>query len=160
MEHLGHFGEDLATLVKEYGVFAVFSILALESLGAPLPGETLLIFASVLVARGEMSLPGLLLSAWTGSVLGDNAGYVIGRTVGRATLTRYGAKIGLTETRMSEIERIFLRYGSVTVLFARRFVSSRRFPRAPSRNTLRDVIRFVGSVDSCMKALRWDKVVN
>lgn len=63
MEHLGHFGEDLATLVKEYGVFAVFSILALESLGAPLLGETLLIFASVLVARGEMSLPGLLLSA-------------------------------------------------------------------------------------------------
>jgi membrane protein DedA with SNARE-associated domain len=121
MEHLGHFGEDLATLVKEYGVFAVFSILALESLGAPLPGETLLIFASVLVARGEMSLPGLLLSAWTGSVLGDNVGYVIGRTVGRATLTRYGAKIGLTETRMSEIERIFLRYGSVTVLFARFF---------------------------------------
>jgi membrane protein DedA with SNARE-associated domain len=54
-------------------------------------------------------------------VLGDNVGYVIGRTVGRATLTRCGAKIGLTETRMSEIERIFLRYGSVTVLFARFF---------------------------------------
>jgi membrane protein DedA with SNARE-associated domain len=121
MEHLGHFGEDLATLTKEYGLFAVFAILALEALGAPLPGETLLIFASVLVARGEMSLPALLLSAWTGSVLGDNVGYFIGRTVGRATLSRYGAKIGLTEARMSEIERVFLRYGAATVLFARFF---------------------------------------
>jgi hypothetical protein len=43
-------------------------------------------------------------------------------------------------------------------MFLSDLLSSRRFPRAPSRNALRDVIRFVGSVDSCMEALRWDKV--
>ena len=121
MEHIGQLAADLETLVRSYGVFAVSLILALEALGAPLPGETLLIFTSILARRGEMSLPALLIFAWAGSVLGDNVGYVIGRTLGRATISRYGAKIGLTDERMSAIERIFARYGRATVLFARFF---------------------------------------
>ena len=121
MEHLGQLAADLEPFVRHYGAFAVSLILALEALGAPLPGETLLIFASVLARRGEMSLPALLIFAWAGSVLGDNVGYVIGRTLGRTTISRFGAKIGLTYARMSAIERIFARYGSATVLFARFF---------------------------------------
>jgi hypothetical protein len=39
MKHLGQFGEDLAVLINEYGVFAVFPILALEALCPPLPGD-------------------------------------------------------------------------------------------------------------------------
>ena len=121
MEHLGQLAADLEPFVRNHGVFAVILILAAEALGAPVPGETLLIFASVLARRGEISLPALLIFAWAGSVLGDNVGYVIGRTLGRATITRYGTKIGLTDGRMSAIEGIFARYGSATVLFARFF---------------------------------------
>jgi membrane protein DedA with SNARE-associated domain len=111
----------LEPFVRHYGVFAVSLILTFEALGAPVPGETLLIFASVLARRGEMSLPALLVFAWAGSVVGDNIGYVIGRTLGRATISRYGAKIGLSDARMSAIESLFARYGSATVLFARFF---------------------------------------
>ena len=71
MEHLGHIAANLEPFVRHYGVFAVSLVLAFESLGVPLPGETLLIFASVLTHRGEMSLPALLIFAWAGSVLGD-----------------------------------------------------------------------------------------
>jgi len=49
-------------------VFAVSLILAFEALNAPVPGETLLIFASVLARRGEMSLPALMIFACAGSV--------------------------------------------------------------------------------------------
>jgi membrane protein DedA with SNARE-associated domain len=121
MEHIGRLAADLEPFVRHYGVFAVSLILAFEALGAPVPAETLLIFASVLARRGEMSLPALLIFGWAGSVLGDNVGYVIGRTLGRATISRYGAKIGLTDARTSAIEGIFSRYGSATVLFARFF---------------------------------------
>ena len=121
MEHIGQLTADLEQFVRHYGVFAVSLILAVEAVGAPVPGETLLIFASVLARRGEMSLPALLIFAWAGSVLGDNVGYIIGRTLGRATIFRYGAKIGLTDAHMSAIERVFARYGSATVLFARFF---------------------------------------
>lgn len=88
MEHLGHIAANLEPFVRHYGVFAVSLLLAFESLGVPLPGETLLIFASVLAQRGEMSLPALLIFAWAGSVLGDNVGYLIGKTICRATITR------------------------------------------------------------------------
>ena len=121
MEHIGQLAADLETLVRHYGVFAVSLILAFESLGLPVPGETLLIFAAILARRGEMSLPAILIFAWAGSVLGDNVGYIIGRTLGRATISRYGAKIGLTDERMRSVERIFARYGAATVLFARFF---------------------------------------
>jgi len=119
MEDAGQLIAALEHFVRDYGVLAVMVTLALEALGAPLPGETLLIFASVLVGRGEMSLPALLIFAWTGSVLGDNIGYTIGRSLGRGTIARYGAKIGLTDARFKTVEGIFRRYGSVTVVFAR-----------------------------------------
>ena len=121
MEHVGQIAANLEPFIQHYGVFAVSLVLVFESLGAPAPGETLLIFASVLAHRGEMSLPGLLIFGWAGSVLGDNIGYLIGKTICRGTITRYGGKIGLTNARISTVEETFSRYGSATVLFARFF---------------------------------------
>jgi membrane protein DedA with SNARE-associated domain len=121
MEELGQFVAGVEGFVRHYGAFAVLPILAIEAVGAPVPAETLLIFASVLAGRGEMSLPALLFFAWTGSVIGDNLGYLIGRKLGRATVLRYGAKVGLTEQRFSGLESTYIRYGYATVLFARFF---------------------------------------
>src|SRR5262245_34562859 len=111
LEHVGHIAESLEPFVQHYGVFAVSLVLAFESLGAPVPGETLLIFASVLAHRGEMSLPALLFFAWAGSVLGDNIGYLVGKTICRSTITRYGGKIGLNDARFNEAKKIFSCYG-------------------------------------------------
>ena len=119
MEELGQLVGSLEHFIRAYGVAAVMAIVALEALGAPLPGETLLIFAAVLAGRGDMSLPALLISAWVGSVLGDNVGYWIGRKLGRAAVARYGARIGLTAARFAAVEAMFARYGATTVAFAR-----------------------------------------
>ena len=83
MEDVSQLVAGLETFVRHYGAFAVMPILAIEAVGAPVPGKSLLIFASVLAGRGEMSLPSLLVFAWVGSVLGDNLGYLIGRKLGR-----------------------------------------------------------------------------
>jgi|RhiMetStandDraft_8_1073273.scaffolds.fasta_scaffold00038_5 membrane protein DedA with SNARE-associated domain len=121
MEELGQLVAGLEGFVRHYGAFAVMPILAIEAVGAPVPGESLLIFASVLAGRGEMSLSALLAFAWAGSVIGDNLGYLIGRKVGRGAVLRYGAKVGLTDERFSQIERTYIRYGYGAVLFARFF---------------------------------------
>jgi membrane protein DedA with SNARE-associated domain len=121
VEEIGQLVTGLESFVRHYGAFAVMPILAIEAVGAPVPGESLLIFASVLAGRGEMSLPSLLIFAWVGSVLGDNLGYLIGRKLGRDTILRHGAKVGLTDERFNGIERVYVRYGSATVLFARFF---------------------------------------
>ena len=109
MEEIGQLVEASESFVRNYGAFAVMPILAIEAIGAPVPGELLLIFASVLAGRGEMSLPSLLIFAWVGSVVGDNLGYLIGRKFGRGTILRYGAKVGLTNKRFNGIERVYIR---------------------------------------------------
>jgi membrane protein DedA with SNARE-associated domain len=121
VEEIGHLVAGLEQFVRAYGPVAVFVILMLESFGVPLPGETLLIFSAALAGHGEMSLPALLISAFVGAVAGDNIGYLIGRTLGRAAVARFGAKIGLTEARFASIEAMFARYGAATVAFARFF---------------------------------------
>jgi len=121
VEDIGQLIAGLETFVRHYGAFAVMLILAIEAIGAPVPGESLLIFASVLAGRGEMSLPALLIFGWVGSVIGDNMGFLIGRKLGRKTVLRYGAKVGLTNERFGKIENKYVRYGSATVLFARFF---------------------------------------
>jgi membrane protein DedA with SNARE-associated domain len=119
VEEMAQLVGSLEHFVRDYGVVAVVVILTFEALGAPVPGETLLIFTAVLAGRGEISLPDLLVFAWAGSVLGDNIGYGIGRKLGRAAVTRYGARVGLTESRFDAVERMFARYGAATVTFAR-----------------------------------------
>ncbi|HUI22587.1 MAG TPA: DedA family protein [Methylocella sp.] len=116
IEHL--FG-NLEPFVHEYGAAAVMVILTFESLGLPLPGESLLILASVLAGRGELSLAPLMLGAWAGAVFGDNIGYLIGRRLGRSIVLHFGAKIGITAERLAEVEAFFARYGPFTVAFAR-----------------------------------------
>jgi len=105
--------------IHHYGVAAVFVILTLESFGVPLPGESLLVVAAVLAERGDISFASLVLSAWAGSVIGDNIGYLIGKLLGRKLLLRYGGKIGLDAGRLGKVEVVFARYGPAAVGFAR-----------------------------------------
>ncbi|HUL88812.1 MAG TPA: DedA family protein [Pseudolabrys sp.] len=121
MEDIGQLVAGLEGFVRHDGAFAVLLILAIEAIGAPVPGESLLIFASILAGRGEMSLPALLIFAWVGAVIGDNLGYLIGKKLGRGIILSYGSKIGLTAERFVRIEDIYRRKGTATVLFARFF---------------------------------------
>ena len=126
---MADFHHELGALepwIHDYGVAAVFMILTLESLGLPLPGESLLVIAAVLAGRGDLSFPGLLVAAWAGSVLGDNIGYLIGRMLGHRLILRYGAKIGVTTERLHRVEAVFAHYGPVTVAFARFFAVLRQ----------------------------------
>jgi membrane protein DedA with SNARE-associated domain len=121
---MAEFGHVLGTLepwIHQYGVAAVFLILTFESLGMPLPGESLMIVAAILAGRGDISFAGVFFSAWAGAVIGDNIGYLIGRKLGHNLLCRYGGKIGLNAERIRKVEAVFARYGPVTVGFARFF---------------------------------------
>ncbi|HEY0276284.1 MAG TPA: DedA family protein [Paenirhodobacter sp.] len=102
-----------------YGLPVIFGDLFFESLGLPLPGETLLLLAGTLASRGELALVPLWLTAFAAAVLGDNTGYLIGRRLGRPAVLRYGARIGLTEPRLARVERVIQRHGMLIVTGAR-----------------------------------------
>lgn len=107
-------------LLHEYGAGVVGLVLFFESMGAPLPGESLLIAAAILSATtGGPSIYVLIPVAALGAILGDNAGFVIGRALGARLLARYGARVGLTERRLRIGQTLFRRHGGKIVLIAR-----------------------------------------
>ncbi|RDJ20166.1 DedA family protein [Bosea caraganae] len=105
--------------VAAYGVGALFVLIYLESLGAPVPGETAVIAASALAAEGQLSLPHALIAIFCGAVLGDSTGYAIGRFGGHKLLTTYGPRFKLTAERLASLEALFQKRGIYIVLTAR-----------------------------------------
>jgi membrane protein DedA with SNARE-associated domain len=113
----------IAHLVQSYGYYAVFALIVLESLGIPLPGESALIAAALYAGTTHhLNIAALAAVAATAAVIGDNAGYWIGKTGGRRLAERYGRYVRLTRTRLKVGRYLFARHG-VTVVFFGRFVA-------------------------------------
>jgi membrane protein DedA with SNARE-associated domain len=109
-------------LVHEYGLAVVAIVIAVESIGLPFPGETVLIFAGILAGtRQDPDISLVILTAGTAAFVGQTIGYVIGREYGYRLLLRYGAYVRITTSRIKLGEYLFVRYGT-KIIFVSRFV--------------------------------------
>src|SRR4051812_37003340 len=97
-------GDFFTRLVENYGYWAyltVFLVVALESLGIPLPGESVLITAALAAgSTHKLNIVAVVACAALGGILGDNAGYWIGRSGGWRLVSRHGRKVRLDERRL------------------------------------------------------------
>ncbi len=93
-------GIDLTQLVATYGVWAVMFFVAIESMGIPVPGETMLLIAAV-YADATHQLPIALVITAAAAIVGDNLGYLIGRLGGERLLRRVGPTLCLTAGRLT-----------------------------------------------------------
>ncbi|KAA0695553.1 DedA family protein [Neorhizobium sp. P12A] len=109
----------IEAFVRDYGLIALFIILYFESFGAPLPGESATIGASVLAIRGDFSIIDVFLVVWVAAVLGDSTGYAIGHFGGQPLLQRYGPLVKLTPERLEKLQDLFKRRGPIIVVGAR-----------------------------------------
>lgn len=111
------------SLLKTFGYPAVFAVVGAESLGIPVPGETMLITAAIYAgATHNLSIVGVIGAAIAGAIIGDNIGYFAGRKGGLALLRRYGAYIRVDERRLKLARYLYSKYGGRVVFFGR-FVS-------------------------------------
>ena len=110
-------------LISSFGYLAVFVIIGVESLGIPLPGETVLIAAATYAATtGRLNIWLIFLAAAAGAIIGDNIGYWIGNKGGYKLARKYGPKIHLDERKLKVGRYVFDRHGGKVVFFGR-FVS-------------------------------------
>jgi len=110
----------LLTLLAAYGYWAVLGLVAVESMGFPLPGESMLLLAATYAGTTHHLRIGLLIAAAAaGAVLGDNLGYAAGRIGGHRLLQRYGSRLGLDTERLRLGEYLFRRHGGKAVFFGR-----------------------------------------
>lgn len=114
-EWLTHF----EPLIRHYGLPGLFVDVFLEALGAPLPGETLLIFAAGLAALGQLNIYGVAVTAFFAAVAGDNVGYLIGRKLGRPLIIHHGRRFGITHERLKMAEDVIQKHGPIIVAMAR-----------------------------------------
>jgi membrane protein DedA with SNARE-associated domain len=110
-------------LVQSYGYYAVFTLIALESIGIPLPGETALITAALYAGTThQLSIIVLAAVAAAGAIVGDNAGYWLGRTGGHRLAERFGRFVRLDQAKLRLGRYLFARHG-VKVVFFGRFIA-------------------------------------
>src|SRR6185437_5914935 len=112
--------DTLRDIVSVYGYGAVALAAALEGIGIPVPGETMLVLASVYAGlTGHLSIVLVVVAAAGGAIAGDNAGYWIGRELGGRLLRHRTRRGVLNERRLRIGQYLFARHGGKVVYFAR-----------------------------------------
>ena len=85
-----------------------------------MPGETALVTAALYsAATHQVSILSVISVAAIAAIIGDNLGYLIGRSIGLRLIIRYGRYIGLYERRLKVGQYLFLRHGGKIVFFGR-----------------------------------------
>src|SRR6266446_5313492 len=80
----------LISVPTSVGYPLLFGLVAAESAGALVPGETSLIVAAALAGEGRLSLTYVVAVAASAAIVGDNLGYGLGRTGLRRLIDRPG----------------------------------------------------------------------
>src|SRR6185295_37431 len=101
-----------------HGYGAVFLTLFLNNLGLPVPGNSLLLGAGLLVGMGTLSFWATVATATAACFTGTNCGYWLGWRYGRHLLESIHW-LRFTHVRFRHMEHFFKRYGSKGVFFAR-----------------------------------------
>jgi membrane protein DedA with SNARE-associated domain len=138
--------ERILAALAQYGFPALFLVVTIASIGVPLPVSLLLIVTGSLVAQGVMPMWLAIGLASTGSVIGDQIGYAIGRWGGAALVARFGGMLGGPE-RMAKAEAHVRRWGGPGVFLSRWLVTP-----------LGSVINFTSGIAEYpwMRFLLWD----
>jgi undecaprenyl-diphosphatase len=109
----------LINVPSRLGYVALGALIAAESGGLPVPGETALVTAGVLAQQGKLEIVVVIAIAASAAIIGDNIGYAVSRRVGRRLLERPGR----TQQRRLELlergEGFFERHGPKAVFFGR-----------------------------------------
>ena len=117
MHWLYHIVRELLT---SWGYWAVLLGLLGENAGLPLPGETVLMFASFLSHKHTgLAIQWVILTGIGAAVTGDNAGYLLGRHFGK-TLIRWAKKmLRLDDADIQAARDLLKRHGNRTIFFSR-----------------------------------------
>jgi len=114
--------DQLLEFLTVYGLPAAALVLAIGQAGAPLPTSLALLTLGALAANGDAILSMAFIWAVAGTVIGDQAGYLLGRYVARSAGDRPGFLGGLAR-KARKAEPSMARWGSSSVFFSRWLVT-------------------------------------
>jgi membrane protein DedA with SNARE-associated domain len=110
---------SLLSVARDVGYPVLFGLVAIETMGIPVPGETAIFTAGILASRDELQIELVIAVAALAAIVGDNIGFAIGRRLGRRVLLAPGP-LERHRRRVIEIgEPFFDRHGPKAVFLGR-----------------------------------------
>jgi membrane protein DedA with SNARE-associated domain len=110
---------SLLSVARDVGYPVLFLLIAIETTGIPLPGETALFTAGILASQGHLEIEIVIAVAAAGAIVGDNIGFAIGRRFGRRLLLRDGPFLRQRRRLIELGEPFFARHGPKAVFLGR-----------------------------------------
>lgn len=101
----------LSLWLLEYGSLVLFILLALGIIAFPIPEESLMTLAGILMREGKLNMGFTLLSAYAGTIVGITVSYLLGKTAGSYLVHTYGPYIGISASRLKTVHDWFERIG-------------------------------------------------
>jgi membrane protein DedA with SNARE-associated domain len=114
---------------SEAGYIVTFVLIAVETMGIPVPGETALIASALAAHRGDLDIVPLIALAAAAAIIGDNVGFAIGRKYGRRVFVKPGPLYNQRLALLDMGEPFFAKHGPKAV-FLGRWVSGLRIASA------------------------------
>ncbi|MGZ6705945.1 MAG: DedA family protein [Solirubrobacteraceae bacterium] len=116
-------------VAQHVGYPVLFALIAIETIGIPVPGETALITAGIVAGRGRLSIEVVIAVAAAAAIIGDNIGFTLGRRLGRRVLLSPGPLLRHRRQLIVVGEPFFDRHGPKAV-FLGRWISGLRITAA------------------------------
>jgi membrane protein DedA with SNARE-associated domain len=129
-------GDWVTDIVERLGYAGIAGLIALENIVPPIPSEIILPLAGYMAENGEFWVPGVVLAATIGSLIGALVLYALGALLGDLRLNRlvkrFGRYIGVRTQDLEKANRWLDRYGTIAVLICRLVPVVRSFVSIPA----------------------------
>ena len=128
--------------IGDYGLFAVFALMLLESMGILIPSEAISPFAGYLVSQNRMGFFAAVAAGVLGNLVGSWVAYFIGMWGGRELWFGYGRYVGVRAHHLKVAEKWFDRYGELAVFVSRCLPVVRTFISFPAGTARMNLAKF------------------
>ena len=123
-------------MVAAGGLMGVFALMVLENLFPPIPSELIMAASGFAAARGQMSLPLLIVFAVAGTLAGNLFWYELGRWLGverfRPLVARFGKWFAVEEEDLDRATDMLKRWGPFAICIGRMFPGVRTLISVPA----------------------------
>ncbi|MGG3017569.1 DedA family protein [Geobacillus stearothermophilus] len=113
----------ITDFMEQFGYIGIFLMIALENIFPPIPSEVILPFGGFMTTYTSLTVPGVIVAATAGSIVGAIVLYGIGRLLSVERLERivdrWGGWLRVKPEDISKANRTFHRYGVWAVFFGR-----------------------------------------
>lgn len=151
----------LTTIMNDFGYAGIILLIAIENIFPPIPSEVVLTFGGFMTTTSELTIPGVVISATGGSVLGAVVLYYIGVQLSvkrlEKIIDRWGHILRVTKEDIKKADKWFDKYGPWTVFFCRFIPLIRSLISIPAGMSKMNVLLFL--VLTTVGTLIWNIVL-